>query len=134
MVDRGARPDPATEGLADDVRGADADGVEVVQQVLDVVGDLVRLGGFAGVAVAEHVDRVDVEFAVRDDVAGERFQVPTGAVQEHDGLGIRVARPQRPGGDAGGVDVFNAVGDGREFGPDAHKGSLVLMRWTWVLL
>jgi hypothetical protein len=108
------------------VRGFDAGGIHVGEQVVAVARDLVRVVRLAGVAVAEHVDRVaGVPPGVRAEVAGERLQMAAGAVQEDHrftGTGL-----QRAGRDAAGVDGGDPVVDAGQLGPDGlgqgHIGS-----------
>jgi hypothetical protein len=97
------RGDPATEGLAGEVRLLGAQRVEDVGDLVDVVRDLQRVVGLAGVAVADEVDRPDREvLGVRGEVADVGLGVAGDAVQ-HQQHRLRVIA---------GVQVAGAVGAG----------------------
>src|SRR5262249_57731243 len=88
----------------------------------DVRGDLVRDVRFAGVPVAQHVDRgAAVPPGVLGDVADERLEVAARTVQEDDVLAVLGARLQRPGPDPARVDVGVPVVDVGQRVPDAHE-------------
>ena len=123
MDDGEVRRHPAAERLAGERRPVDLQGVHEAADVADVVVDQVGLVGLAGEAVAEHVDRVDVEvLAVRREVAGIRLGMAAGAVKEDQRRLAFAPRVQVAGADAVDVDVGLFEGHALQVGPEAGVG------------
>ena len=78
--------DPSAEGFPGDVDPVDAEGVDDIGQMLDVLGDLVVVVRLAGVAVTQHVDGMASVAGIDmgHEVPGERFEVAAGSMEEHD--------------------------------------------------
>jgi hypothetical protein len=88
----------------------------------DMGVDVVIERRLAGIAMADHIDGVDMEmFGVRLDVAHIGFEMAAGAVQQQQRVVLVVSRLETAGWHAGGVDPADAVFDIGNFRPQRHR-------------